>query len=380
MSYSQVQPERMQSRLDSLTGLRFVAALFVFFFHASLTKIIGFNPYADETVVSVFQRLFSVGGWVGVSFFFVLSGFVVTWSARPGDPATAFWRRRIVKIYPNHAVTWLLALLVFSGPVTALSAAIPNLLLIHSWIPDINIFLGMNGPSWSLCCELFFYLSFPFLFRLVERISPSKLWFWAVAMVAGLALTQIAVAHFVPGEPQIAEYPISLEQWWVAYFLPPLRLFEFVLGMLMARILKAGLWPHIPMAVASAIMLGGYIAAGLVPFQFSLNLATIAPIAILITALADRDTLGESSIFAGRTFVKLGEISFGFYMIHLIVMTAVTILLAGQHFTFFTATVIVATTLLASILAGWCLFTFVEQPAMKRWSRPAAIRREVQAT
>jgi peptidoglycan/LPS O-acetylase OafA/YrhL len=41
----------------------------------------------------------------GVSFFFVLSGFVLTWSARPDDIATGFWRRRIARIYPVHLVT-----------------------------------------------------------------------------------------------------------------------------------------------------------------------------------------------------------------------------------------------------------------------------------
>lgn len=59
------------SKLDSLTGIRFFAAAMVFMFHASLTRIIGFNPYADSGVIEVFQRTFSGGGWFGVSFFFV---------------------------------------------------------------------------------------------------------------------------------------------------------------------------------------------------------------------------------------------------------------------------------------------------------------------
>lgn len=78
MTHSRLYHDYANVGLDSLTGFRFVAAALVFFFHASLTKIIGFNPYADPQIVAGFQRLFSVGGWLGVSFFFVLSGFVIT--------------------------------------------------------------------------------------------------------------------------------------------------------------------------------------------------------------------------------------------------------------------------------------------------------------
>ena len=87
------------ARLPSLTGLRFAAAFLVFGFHAHIEGIVAAGATRD-----VMDWVFGPGA-AGVSFFFVLSGFVLTWSVRPGETAWRFWRRRIAKIYPNHAVT-----------------------------------------------------------------------------------------------------------------------------------------------------------------------------------------------------------------------------------------------------------------------------------
>ncbi|AZF20958.1 Acyltransferase mdmB [Pseudomonas sp. R2-60-08W] len=375
MTHSSLYHNYTHVRLDSLTGFRFVAAALVFFFHASLTKIIGFNPFADQDIIAGFQRLFSVGGWIGVSFFFVLSGFVITWSARQNDTLGAFWRRRLVKIYPNHLVTFALAMILFAVPLTAVSAWLPNLLLIHAWVPDMSVFLSVNGPSWSLCCELVFYLAFPFLLRALWKVPADRLWPIAGLVVCAMAATQWLIAEFVTGAPQIVEYPIALNQWWLAYYFPPLRLFEFVIGMLMARILMAGRWPAIPVAPALALMAAAYFVAGEMPFIYSLTLTTVIPIAFLITSLAAADVAQRSSWFRHPRMVWLGEISFGFYMIHLLIMMCVTSLLDGQRFAIAPAFLILAATFCLSLLGGWLLFACVERPAMRRWGKAAPLER-----
>ncbi|WP_458378721.1 acyltransferase family protein [Pseudomonas chlororaphis] len=374
MKKAEFYHSHVHSKLDSLTGIRFFAAAMVFMFHASLTRIIGFNPYADSDVIDVFQRIFSGGGWLGVSFFFVLSGFVITWSARKGDSLTGFWKRRLLKIYPNHIATWLLAMLLFSVPAASVAIWLPNLLLVHSWIPRMDTFLSVNGPSWSLCCEMFFYLLFPLALKLVWNIAEQRLWRWAWAMVAGLALTQVAIRLLAPATPLINEYPISLSQWWWAYYFPPARLFEFVLGMLMARILMAGRWIDLSVPWAFALLVGSYVAAMYVPFQYSLNLVTLVPVAALITAIAASDLKDRKGLLNTRWMVWLGEISFGFYMIHLLIMTLATQLLGGRLFDNGTATLIVVLTFALSIFGGWLLFNFIERPVMQRWGRTGKAR------
>src|SRR2546430_4023453 len=100
---------KVPSRLPSLTGMRFVAAGLVFLFH-SLWQNFFVSPDAQKTTFSLFFQ----GGWAGVSFFFVLSGFVLAWAARPTDTAAKFWRRRFFKIYPNHLLTFIAAAILLS--------------------------------------------------------------------------------------------------------------------------------------------------------------------------------------------------------------------------------------------------------------------------
>jgi len=170
-----------RSRLPSLTGLRFLAALCVFLFHTTLANSPippngPVSPFADRRLAADYAFVLGHAGPLGVSFFFVLSGFVLTWSSRPGEPALAFMRRRVVKIYPNHVVMWAVALLLFAWASGGPGAWFPNLLLIHGYFPQPAVNLSVNPPSWTLCCEMLFYLSFPFLIGPLRRIPVRRLW------------------------------------------------------------------------------------------------------------------------------------------------------------------------------------------------------------
>lgn len=111
------------------------------------------------------------------------------------------------------------------------------------------------------------------------------------------------------------------------------------------------------------------------PFIYSLSLTTVIPIALLITSLAAADVAQLKSWFRHPLMVWLGEISFGFYMVHLLIMMCVTSLLDGQRFAVVPASLILAATFCLSILGGWLLFAFVERPAMRRWGKAKPIER-----
>ncbi|MEU5082058.1 MULTISPECIES: acyltransferase family protein [Streptomyces] len=360
------QPSGTRQKLPSLTGLRFYAAALVFCFHTSLTKMV--DPFADRDFADGYGLLFGKAGWAGVSFFFILSGFVLAWSARPGERLGPFYRRRLLKIYPNHVVTWALTLLLFSSTVGGVSVWLPNLFLVHSWIPRLDTFVSVNQPSWSLCSELLFYLLFPLLWRWVKNLRSGRLWAWFAVTFAGLLLTQIVIDTLVPATPRLTEWPLSETQWWLAYNIPPLRLFEFVLGMLMARILREGRWIGLGIAPALALTGAGYALALAVPWQYGLNVTLAVPLALLVTAVAAADVTGRPTGLRGRAMTLLGEVSFAFYLVHYLVLLAVQDLLDGRRFATPVALAVLAVAFVVAQLLGWLLYAAVERPVMRRWA------------
>ncbi|MFB6810323.1 acyltransferase family protein [Streptomyces sp. NPDC056387] len=377
MSSSLAPPAR--PKLPSLTGLRFIAAALVFFFHASLI-FISMNPFADEDVADGFRWLFSKAGWLGVSFFFVLSGFVLTWSAKPHDSVTGFWRRRLVKVFPNHIATWALTIVLFAGTAVPLKVWLPNLFLIQSWFPDPAVHMGLNTPSWSLCSELLFYLLFPFLIRPVLRIKEGALWAWAAATVACMVAVQLVTDFLAPSSPPAPGTDVTVWQFWFGYNFPPVRMFEFVLGMILARLVLAGAFPRVRIVPAALLCLAGYAVALDVPFLYGLNVATIVPVSLLICAVARADVDGAPTVLRGRAMQWLGEVSFGFYLAQQIVLSFTRTTLM-DHRTYATPAgiAVVAAEFAGALALGWLLLVCVERPAMRRWARPRDRRTAVAA-
>ncbi|MFF2659436.1 acyltransferase family protein [Kitasatospora sp. NPDC058032] len=362
---------RNLSRLPSLTGMRWIAALLVFLTHVSVAK-----PFDTPALNDFMSDYLSRAGFLGVGFFFVLSGFVLTWSAKEGDRPSAFYRRRLFKLYPNHAVTWLVGLLLMARAGVELTAAgtVPSLLLLQSWIPSLEVIGGTNGPSWSLACEVLFYLSFPVILPLVRRIRPERLWLWVGVMTAVLFALPL-IAQLLPGSPNSPWQPLSFWRYWFVYFLPAARLPEFVLGILLARIVRTGRWVAIGWPVAALLTVAGYALMITLPDAWGMAAPTALPVGLLIAAVAARDAAGVGTPFAGRTMVWLGEVSFAFYMVHFLVIQygplglAATGSAGANTWSTPGALGVMGITLALSIGFGWALYRLVEVPVMRRWGR-----------
>ncbi len=350
------------ARLPSLTGMRFAAALLVFLFHATYEHVFS-DPGAD----AAFFRLFSKAGWVGVSFFFVLSGFLLTWSARPDDTPRRFWRRRLWKIYPSHVLTFAVAAVLLAWTGQALPGAVRNLLLVQTWVPDVDVILSVNPVSWSLACEAVFYLAFPLLLRLVLRIRPDRLWWWAGGLVAGVLCVPLLASAVLPAGPEMWWLAVSEEHYWFVFAFPPARALEFVLGMVMARILWTGRWRGPGLPLAGLMLVAGYAAALVVPFAYGMVAATVVPLACLVTAAAAADVRGNVSPFGGRVMVRLGEISFAFYLLHrLVQMYGHRVVGAERSWGLVEGTGMLLLWLAVTLALAWPLYVFFERPLTRR--------------
>jgi peptidoglycan/LPS O-acetylase OafA/YrhL len=340
-----VQPPPGQ--LPSLTAMRWGAALLVFLFH--MRGLFG----GDAGRIA---RWAFGSGAVGVSFFFVLSGFVLAWSARPGDGAVAFWRRRIARIYPVHLVTAAIAVAV--GARAGGWPAIANLLLVSSWHRDW--WQVLNPVSWSLVCEAFFYALFPVLWLAQRRLGPRGHGVAAILSVAAVIAVPWVNVHFALG--------------WSWNSFPLARLPEFVLGMALAGLVRAGVWRGPGMGYAALLALTGYFLSGKLTGGYGFAACTVIGFACLICAGATADLRGTPSLWRHPWLVRLGEWSFAFYMVHLLVRQAVTAVVgASAGFPPGRALAVAGTVFVISLTLAWTLYIGVERPA-RRWIAGRSLR------
>lgn len=313
-------------RLDSLTSLRFFAAAVVVVHHAT-TSLRPFPGAARLTAV----------GFLGVDFFFVLSGFVLAWTWQSSLATRHFYGRRLARVYPLHVLTAGVALLL--GPPVANSAGTPqviaNLALVQAWPPVRSWFYSVNPVSWSLSVEAFFYLSFPVLIVVVQRLArPLR----AIAWVCGALALVVVVVHLLPFSHRV--------QYGLLYTDPLFRGLEFAAGLLLARhvrLVPAGA-RSIGLRTAGLLVVGSYVVASVangmllptagpgprdvtavrsvgLPKEYATLIALPALIALVLAA-ARSDLSGRPSLLRRPGLVRLGEWSFALYLSHLLLLRA----------------------------------------------------------
>lgn len=288
--------------IASLTSLRGFAALAVFVFHLDMFGILHL-PGASLA-------------YAGVGFFFILSGFVLTWSVRPGTSLRLFYRRRFARVYPSHFVVLLIAFAAGAaiGRETGALAVITNLLLIQGWWPNQEIAYGLNGAAWSLSCEAAFYACFPLLVRALRAARPRTL---VLVPTAWLAVT-VVIALADPAANRLM------------YHYPPARMGEFLLGIAAAVAVQAGWRPRLRLAPAVAIT--GFVTlvvAILAPETTIVGASLALPFTAIIVAGAMGDVAGRTRLLKTRALIYAGEVSFCFYLVHQLVLGEIAPRLTG---------------------------------------------------
>ena len=358
-------PRDVPVLLPSLTGARFIAAGLVFAFHAAYAY-----PFAADGPREKSQFLFAEGGNAGVSFFFMLSGFVLAWAVRTGDTAPKFWRRRFFKIYPNHLITFLAAAVLFGwviGTGVDGSDGVLQLLLLQSWHPDLNVRISYNPVAWSLSCEAFFYFAFPFLIKLIDRIRPERLWFWAgVSAASVISIPMFAI--LLPSGGELFPPGFTSSELWFVDNLPPVQLLTFVFGILLAKVVLTG--RHLPLELGGAVALavGSYFVTPLFGADYQFSAIMVLPLGLLIAAAAAADIERRPTFLGTRPMIWLGEISFAFYLWHFLVLTAGhQVLGAGEDWSTATAAAVMVLLLAVALVLSWATYRFFERPIMKRF-------------
>jgi peptidoglycan/LPS O-acetylase OafA/YrhL len=372
-----------RGRLPSLTGMRFLCAALVFGLHSTLL-----NFFASKEASGKYAAMVGQGGFTGVVYFFILSGFVLTWSARSGDRLGAFWRRRFFKIYPSYLVALMGGILfaVFAGgaikdPVIAQgldldwTRVVKDVLLVQSWSSDVLVRTSFNQPLWSLSAEALMYLCFPLLLILINKVRPERLWAGAGAVIAAIIAIP-AIVHVLPPGDIYPTSPLTGNEVWLDLHFPATRLLDFVLGIFLARIVMTG--RRLPLGLGGSVALTvlAYWLSAYVPMRFNVVAIMVIPLALLIAAAAAQDSAGRKSFVSGRVWVWLGEISFAFYLLHFLVMMVARRVLGERQLGSPAAFGLLAGLFLVTIVLAWLLHTLVELPMMRRFSRSSRDRAE----
>lgn len=280
--------------------MRFILILVIFFHHA-LPSYPG-------------------GGDMGVACFFVLSGFC--YALGYGSKVTSaqfnyrsFVKSRLVKFYPLHWITLLLAIPISIYAALGWKNILvlgANALLVQSWIPISTVYYSYNGVSWFLSDMVFLVAVFPFLSRLLD--SGSRRWLFIIPAVAVYG----ALCIWTPSDLRNT----------ILYVNPVVRLCDFAVGIL------AGMWylrlkdnvsvtesvqrhKVLLRIVSAASLLVLLFMSVFIPEQYTLMAFMFWPAAVLMLICI---SLNPGGLLSAPLLQRLGQISFPFYMIHQLVI------------------------------------------------------------
>lgn len=270
---------------------------------------------------------FLSGGYETISFFIIVSGFVLTLNFKGSDELSLknifnFTKKRIKKFYPLYMMALIASFLVLL--ISAIKVGtkevfdlifkfILDTLMIQSFIPVESFYFSINGVSWYLSATLFFYFMFIPLFNFYKKFSLKK-------CICFIFLNIVIFCAFIFVLQNSSNFS------YLTYIFPVFRLLEFSIGILLARIVNRpskvvresvakSIATLFELAVIILFIAERYwlrIYSGNHDYQSIVGMLT----AVLIVFVFSFEKGFISKILSNKLFVFIGNISFEIFIIH----------------------------------------------------------------
>jgi peptidoglycan/LPS O-acetylase OafA/YrhL len=343
--------------LPSLTGLRFLAAMCILFAHSG-------NIY-PQILAAKHRTLTAHFVYFGMTLFFVLSGFVITYnyldlfrSRSRREAAYTFFTARIARLMPLFFFLFILTMATM--PLAARWKQQGYLLPLFLTQTD-NFFgfwahgqpqpgIDRLGIAWSVAAEWTFYLFFPLFAVFLSRVNTRRaaLLAGAACYLAGLGALYLFHSDrgvhnswclVIKGTPPPSTFEGS--NIGIAYGCGFFRMFEFVIGCVAARFFQL-IPPGAPSRRERLFAHAGFAAVCLAAFALEKHLSSInpmeligiknypeisflalirmnllhAPLIAYVLVYTARYASPVASVLNWRPVVMAGEASYSMYLLH----------------------------------------------------------------
>ena len=353
---AEVTAEPLQNRIIALDGLRGLMTIFVVFSHF-------FSEVPHGWPIFGF-------GWIAVTMFFVLSGYLVgnliLQKMAYSQFLTTFYIRRLCRTLPIYVVCVLLAEAIISQYSNYDWIDADHRFPLWSYLSFTQIFFMIGtdsvgahwlSPTWTLALEEHFYMLVPAMFLIIPRR-----WLIGVLLAIGAAAVLLRLALFTLSP-----------QWAMAgYVLLPLRADVLAAGLLLAVLLRTTNieWPRFDLAIRVSPIILLFAAASISALDaktghvFDIVGPTLVSCASAIFILMLVRGAPEAKRFLSPVLCFFGRTSYAVYLTHLPVLGLMHGLLLGTRPDLASLAQIGVTiaALPVAVFVGWGLTILVEEP------------------
>jgi peptidoglycan/LPS O-acetylase OafA/YrhL len=305
----------------ALDAIRGIAIFDVFMTHLAVFWARGTRQDLVFPILGITIQDVLVRGYLGVYLFFLLSGYLLTWTeegrARRGSYSLlSYVKRRVFRLVPAYYVT--IAVVVLLWPTSPRLFDVALLMsFLHGFKPSFPV--GLDPAFWSLTTEVVFYALLPLLI-----VKLKKFWQRAAVLVALFSVslgTRLLMGYGSFGSFSIFGDQLIVNRMW---FFPTTLLYLFIVGMLLRMMVeRIGADRRPPALVLTAMTVVPVVLLVVQRVVFERQQIIASPAAMIVEALTivlfASVLLGSpllKPILSWRPLAFLGKISYSLFLLH----------------------------------------------------------------